>query len=139
MKYKTRGKTFVPTSEKRNYILMCNNCNNCCGSLFNLLFGTSRNGCGCNNCNNGCWRSSCGCQNNHNCGCIDEYYAAQYGLNTNCCGRSDWFSCRQSGCGCNSCWNNNRSGCGCNSCWNNNRSGCGSNSCWNNRRSCDCD
>ena len=39
--------------------------------------------------------------NNHNCGYIDSYYAAQYCLNTNCCGRDDWFSYHTSGCGCN--------------------------------------
>ena len=138
MEYKARGKTFAPTSEKRNYIQMCNNCNCGCNGLFNLLFGTSRNCCGCNNnCGNnrngcGC-NNNCGCQNNNNCGCFDAYYAAQYGLNTNCCGCSDWFTCQQEY-GCNSCGNNrsvnNRSGCGCNSC-SNNRSGCGCNNCCN--------
>ncbi|MCI8370367.1 MAG: hypothetical protein HFE41_04225 [Clostridia bacterium] len=56
-----------------------------------------RNGCGCNN---GCY-NCCHNRNNHNCGYIDSYYAAQYCLNTNCCGRDDWFSYHTSGCGCN--------------------------------------
>ncbi len=138
---------------------MCNNCNCGCRGLLNFFLGCqtcnrSGNNCGCLSNRSG-WNWNNGCSNNNNCGCYDEYYAMQYGLNNCGCGHSDWFnrntdrsgwgngcSSNNWGCGCRrnnwgSDYSSNNSGCGCQR---DNNWGCGCrrrwwsccNSCWNN-------
>lgn len=89
----------------------CNNSRSSNGCGCGCRNSRNNNGCGCG-CGCGCGNSrstnGCGCGNNNNCGCFDEYYATQYGLNRDACGQSDWFAIQTQtshhndcGCGCN--------------------------------------